>query len=201
MPFLNNIPQPGDKLKNSQGQLLGNNQQLNVSFGIDHYPYTDLTANNGKHKQVTTPIQMADPASTITDPKFYGRQITVPVGALQYSRGWDDINSVPAVPTPVTSLQSQSTPLTIGSSSTVNVMDFTGLQMAFAVLYTGDTATTPSLYSSVTYIFWTGTAFVIKSMASASFITVTSNTNILQILNTGPAITNFYSTLQFIRLQ
>lgn len=205
MPFLNNIPQPGDKLKDSQGQLLGNNQQLNVSFGIDHYPYTDLTSNNGKHKQVTTPIQTVDPTTTITDPKLYAKQITLPVGALQYSRGWDATNSIPAVPTPLTSLQSPATPITIGAASTIDVMDFTGLQMAFAVLYTGETIATPNLYASVTFIFWTGTALIIKSMVSATFISVQSGSgptiNTLQIRNGGGAINNFYSTLQFIRLQ
>lgn len=33
-----------------------NFQQANISFGINHYPFTDNTANNGKHKFVEMPI-------------------------------------------------------------------------------------------------------------------------------------------------
>jgi len=61
MPFNPNIPQPNDLLTDSQGDLLANNQQLDTSFGINHYAFSDLTANNGKHKYVQMPVQSADP--------------------------------------------------------------------------------------------------------------------------------------------
>lgn len=52
MVFKNNIPQPTDFLSNSQVDFLNNNAQLDISMGVNHFPFSDLTANNGKHKFV-----------------------------------------------------------------------------------------------------------------------------------------------------
>lgn len=54
--YLPNIPQPNDNLDISQTQLLGNFQALNTIFGINHYPFNDLSSSKGKHKFVTMPI-------------------------------------------------------------------------------------------------------------------------------------------------
>src|SRR3990167_4213269 len=56
MVFKSNIPQPTDDLSDIQQDLLANNQQLDTSMGKNHYPFTDLTAANGKHKFVQMPI-------------------------------------------------------------------------------------------------------------------------------------------------
>lgn len=57
-----NIPQATDKLSVSQGDLLGNFQSLNIWMDINHYLPTDIT-NQGKHKFVTMPVQVADPTT------------------------------------------------------------------------------------------------------------------------------------------
>lgn len=52
MSFNPNIPQSTDDLSDSQGDLLQNNLALDASFGRDHLPFSNLTADNGKHKFV-----------------------------------------------------------------------------------------------------------------------------------------------------
>jgi len=61
MVFQPNIPQPTDRLNKSQGDLLGNNQDLDVSFNVDHTAYS-VGTNVGMHKKVTlqSPL-LADP--------------------------------------------------------------------------------------------------------------------------------------------
>ena len=100
MVFNPNIPTAPQKLSVSQPLLLANNQQLDTSFGIDHYKYSDATANNGFHNSVTTPGDqpVTDPV-TVANPVFYALENTVNLGLLQYSRGPSN-----AVPTPVMSL-------------------------------------------------------------------------------------------------
>jgi hypothetical protein len=72
MPFLNNIPQPGDFLDTiSQPQLLGNMQQLDLTMGVDHYRFSDGTANNGKHNKTTFPAQAVDPATAVGEGALY----------------------------------------------------------------------------------------------------------------------------------
>lgn len=55
MAYDPNIPQPTDDLSDSQVSLLANFQQLDTSFGINHYAYSDASSSNGKHKKVDFP--------------------------------------------------------------------------------------------------------------------------------------------------
>jgi hypothetical protein len=75
MVFKNNIPLPTDNLSVSQGDLLGNNAQLDTSFGIDHYTFSDLTSNNGFHKKSTYPVGV-DPAPVATTLITYSKNYT-----------------------------------------------------------------------------------------------------------------------------
>lgn len=56
MTYLPNIPQPGDLLSTSQGNLLTNFQQANTIFGINHYPFDNVTVDKGKHTFIQFPI-------------------------------------------------------------------------------------------------------------------------------------------------
>lgn len=51
MTYQPGIPNPGDFLSTSQGQLKNNFTALNTLFGIDHTPFA-TAANGGYHKQV-----------------------------------------------------------------------------------------------------------------------------------------------------
>lgn len=205
MVFLNNIPQPTVTLANSQPQLLGNNMQLDTTFGVDHYAFSNLTGNNGFHNKVSTPAYVASPptslppVSTISLPIFYGFQQTANLGTIQYSRGWQPTDAAAAAPSPVTNLQSSSNPTVIAPSSSINILDFTGIPRAMVTLYAMDTV-------NQTYIVanfgWSGTAgFRMGSQVLQLGALFTGN--ILQLFNNNSIVTqsNVYWTLEMLRLQ
>jgi hypothetical protein len=87
MPFNPNIPQATDRLAKSQQDLLQNNQQLNTSFGINHYAFSDLTANNGMHKQCQL-VELSNPAPVSgTDSVYCAVAGSPSLGELFYVRG------------------------------------------------------------------------------------------------------------------
>ncbi len=56
MAYIPDIPQPGDNISTSQGQILGNFQSLNTIFNFDHYAWNDsVTGNQGLHRKVSFP--------------------------------------------------------------------------------------------------------------------------------------------------
>lgn len=189
--FIPTIPQPGDNLDFSQGQLLSNNSGLDTVFGVDHYKFSDATVNKGFHNQVTTPVR-SHPV-TGPNPVFYGAQDSANLGVLQYSSGPNN-----AVPTPLTMLQSPSTPISLAPNGTTNIIDFTGLTRAFGVISASDT--TGTNVGSMWYIVWTGAVIYKTAIISGTFQAINSG-NILQLKNISPSITynNIYWTFQLLR--
>jgi len=176
MVFNPNKPQPTDLLEDSQGDLLSNNQDLDTTFGINHYKFSNLTANNGFHNIVTTPEFYANPEIapvlpsvlpvTVTNPVFYGYQPLdaggLPItnlGLLQYSRGPNN-----AVPTPVTFLSSTLAPLDFKlAGASANILDFTGISVALGRLVAANYRTPPFLVD--TLVFWNA-AFGFKNIVN-----------------------------------
>lgn len=198
--FLPNIPQPSDNLDFSQSQILSNNQALDTVFGIDHYKFSDATANKGFHNKVTTPVFIDSPPTglppvTTTAPVLYSFQTTAPLGVLQYSRGPNN-----SVPTPLTILQSPSTGITVTAGATTNVLDFTGLTLCICNLYAFNLIM-PTVVSSVTAtIYWNGTT--LQGTTTSGNLQVVQSGNILQIKNAlGISITNLFWSLELIRVQ
>lgn len=75
MGFKNNIPQPVDYLNiKSQPDILGNNAQLDASFGIDHKPFSDQTIQNGYHTTIHQPFRAGDPANIASVGQLYTKQ-------------------------------------------------------------------------------------------------------------------------------
>lgn len=64
MTFDPAIPQPNDRLSESQQDLLENFQQLNTVFGVNHVAFNDNSSNKGKHKFVTYIEQASDPTGS-----------------------------------------------------------------------------------------------------------------------------------------
>jgi hypothetical protein len=198
MVFKNNIPQPTDNLSDSQVDLLNNNSQLDTSFGIDHYTFSNLTVNNGKHNQVTTPLIVGGvhPVTAASEPKFYAMQDYAAVGVLQYSRGGSD-----AVPTPVTSLQSTSAAIALAIGADTPILDFTGIARAFCTVSAVDM---PNLSTRVyAWVIWNGSAFSINIIAGTNVALILEAAgNILRLRNgTLGALNNIYWSLDFIRIQ
>lgn len=204
--FLPNIPQPNDALDFSQSQLLSNNQGLDTVFGVDHYKFSDATANKGFHNQVTTPeFTLAPPTPspvppiTGASPIFYALKPTTPIGVLQYSRGPTN-----AIPTPVTDLQSPATPITLAPNTTTNVVDFTGIStVALATLYISVVVNSAQFIEIIDLTWTPAKVFSFSPTNSGSLVTASGSGNILQIKNFSGVLTasNLFWTLDFHRIQ
>lgn len=210
--FIPTIPNAGDFLDaTSQPQLRNNNLALDARFGVDHYKYSDATGQSGKHNRVTTPIFITQPVPNgqppviiATEPVIAAFRQTALVGVLQYSYGWSVANAAQAVPTPITSLHSQSTGITLAVNATTDLLDFTGLTRAIVNVF-GSSFTDPaSLTLGLTIIspvFWNGSAFNTLPVIP-NRLQLTSAGNILQIVNrTTNPLTNVFWTMQMIRMQ
>lgn len=49
MAYKNNIPQPSDNLSVSQNDILNNFAQLDTTMGVNHFNFSDVSGNTGKH--------------------------------------------------------------------------------------------------------------------------------------------------------
>lgn len=203
-----NVPQAFQLLSNSQNDLLSNMMALDTSFGIDHYKFSDATANNGFHNTVTTPLVTPNPGPTFNPPataagipKFYAMQDSANLGVIQYSRGPNN-----AVPTPVTSIQSPAAAQSINALATIPIFDFSGLARAMCHFQIMDTATlgtgqsaaicdiyytggSPGTFALTTYL--TGLTTRYQFLIAGNVFTVKNNS--------GTALTNIYWSLQFLR--
>ena len=203
--YNNAIPQPTDFLSVSQQDILNNFSQADISFGIDHYTFSDGTANNGKHNQVTTPIitGAAHPSTAADEPKFYAMKDSTNLGTLQYSRGPSD-----AVTTPITKLQSTAAAITLAPTASTNILDFTGLPNSilrtvfFAIRTTGANAPENEFYDYL--VRWNPAApsFFIQEIFAGGSLILEASGNILRIRNTSAANTrgSLFWTVEFHRI-
>lgn len=200
MAYKNNIPQSTDFLSDSQLDLLNNFQQLDVSFGIDHYTYSNLTVDNGKHNKVTTPLILGGvhPTTLAAEPKFYAMQDSVELGVLQYSRGPSD-----AVPSPVTYFQSPNTPISLLADTTEDVLDFANITNAMFSVYVSNIQA-GQLRNSVYYVQYSTTnGFNISSVFQPAQANpfLTSSGTVLQIKALPlTAATKAFYTVVFYRI-
>lgn len=197
-----NIPTGTVRLDVDYQNLQGNFEQANIVYGTDHYPFDNATANQGFHNVVTTPPYVEDPPTglppvTAANPKAYAFEQYAALGVLHYSRGPTN-----AVPTPLTSLHSTAAGTALGAGATLNVLDFTGISLAFATLYAQNAASlgTNRLYALV---LWSGSGFYLQNLATtgANSLAIQATGNILQIKNNGGALADLYWTLEFARIQ
>lgn len=61
--YTTGIPAASDRPSGSQAQILNNFNTLETIYNVNHYPWTDASTDQGKHKQVTLPAQAADPTT------------------------------------------------------------------------------------------------------------------------------------------
>lgn len=199
MVYTRNQPVASDDLDISQPFLVNNTNGADDSFGVDHYKFSDLTANNGFHNQVTTvayvsiPPGTPDPVTPAAIVRLYAKQITVPVGVLQYSRGPNS-----AVPSPVTTLQSPNASITLAPGASTNVLDCTGLVRAYMTLIASDVSTPGTIIE--TLITFNGTNF--DKNFPGTLLTTTFIGNVITLKNnTTSPMTGVYWILRFHRLQ
>jgi hypothetical protein len=217
MPFQPNIPQSTDFLSDSQSDLLQNNLQLDTSFGIDHYTFSNLTADNGKHNYVTTPRAVNNPVTatghpdvTATQLRFYAMQDTANIGLLQYSRGWDAAGATSGVPSAVTYLQSPNAAQTLNGvpTSTLNIFDFTGItNYCFCKVILHNLATAPADLSYEADLFWRGASNELTINQIINTFPTPQNEflqagNIFRMRKASGSVTysNIYWSIQFYRI-
>lgn len=64
MSYDTGVPQATDRVSDTQQPILTNFQVLNSIYGGDHFDYTDVSSNTGRHKQVTFPNRSGTPPTT-----------------------------------------------------------------------------------------------------------------------------------------
>lgn len=69
MAYNPNIPQPTDIPANSQSQILANFGGISTLIQVNHVNFDD--PDQGKHKWVSMPQQVADPATTASETAIY----------------------------------------------------------------------------------------------------------------------------------
>ena len=75
IPYLPNIPQATDQLSVSQGDILINFQGINTFLNVNHEAFP--SANAGKHKFVSFPVQAGNPGTTPTELAMYSKTSTL----------------------------------------------------------------------------------------------------------------------------
>ena len=195
MTFNPSIPQPNNLLSNSQNDLLVNMTALDTVFGIDHYKFSDATANIGFHNTVTTPIIVgsAHPATAAAIPKLYAMQDSANLGVIQYSRGPNS-----AVPTPVTSLHSPAAAIVMSQNVAINIFDFTGLARAMCI-FTAFGTNGASVAFNCSSVFWTGSVLKVNPMGISPFFVINIAGSVLTLTAVLAGSTSAYWTLEFLR--
>jgi len=200
--FIPTIPTANQDLDFSQGQLLNNNSGLDTVFGIDHYKFSDATANKGFHNQVTTPSHIGGHPVTGANPILYSMQDSANLGVIQYSKAPNLLAADPS--SPITMKQSPLTASTVPSSGTLNVFDFTGLTRALCLLVAADTTTNNKAMAFVVWTTVPGNSLTVSNVPtiSTTALFAAASGNILVLQNSsGGAQSNVYWTLQFMRTQ
>lgn len=210
--YNNNIPQPSDRLFESQPQLLNNYAQLDTTMGVDHYDFSDNTTANGKHKTVTHLDQTSHPATAATEVKSYAVD-TGTLGLMSWSRSPDSAGTGGGV-TGISALHSDDA-VTVANSATINLLDLTSLNDCCGEIYAWakGTTTTPGFRYSSYVFFWDSTATDPASRLQVkSFATVvttvppavpieisTDGANVITLTNNNGSSLDIYWTLKINR--
>lgn len=133
MTYNPNVPEATEKLSVSQGNLKTNSTAANTSFGIDHYPFDDLTANNGHHKTIHQPDQSSLPAIGSTA-QITGYEKNSNLGTLSWGQ-----STIPGTgSSSIIPFNSSSSPISLAAGATTDIIDVTGLTIFYAQVFAVD---------------------------------------------------------------
>jgi hypothetical protein len=196
--LIRNVPQPTDILSDSQADLENNNNAIDSSFGVDHYAASNLSANNGKHQVLQMPVQTPQPVTTV-DPMFYSfQQPAGNAGILQYM-----CQAGGLVQSPITPIQSSAAGISIASSGTVTIFNFSSMPYCFGYFNgMGILSTSPaSIVSSQGYFYWSGSQGLVRNSAPVSMpLSFSGNLLIITALTGAFSVSSFSWTLGFNRI-
>ncbi len=212
MAFKRDIPAASDFLSDSQADIRDNFNSSDDVFTIDHYAFSNTTANKGFHNRVTQPqiIGGVHP-TTSTDAIIYTMQDCAGIGNIQYSKG-PNFNGISPTPstyqppaTPLTNVYSPRTPMTMAHNVTRDILDFSGLGSAVGRLVIYNLGVSPQIgtidfvYNSVGNLF----NFITRNSNSSNtdvIFKAASTTSILQVQNTASAVIDVFWVLNFMRI-
>jgi len=182
MPYQPNKPLPPDDLDISVTDIQQNFLIANTVIDIDHYPFDNLTANKGFHKQVTSPDQGAAPAATANS-QLFGWEQTANLGNIQYSKRAITAGDPNPVPSPITYIQSLAAGVLLTQAAPATTMfDFAGLSLAImgikVLVFDGVSGPSVSIFDSTA--MWNGTVLAAFPIGNA-IIDISSSGSLLQI--------------------
>lgn len=126
MTFTRNEPVATDFLSISQPKLQNNTNSSDDSFGEDHFSFSNLSGNSGKHNIIQSVQNTSHPSASI-DTQTYSYMANANIPPLLYDLGGSiPMGYTPTVPTPLTNVYSPSTLFTLVGIGSVNLLDFTG---------------------------------------------------------------------------
>lgn len=77
MAYSTNIPQAGSKLSVSQPQIQGNFLTANTVINVDHFPFDNVTSDQGKHRWVEMPVLAVPLPAGGTQGIIYTKSVTL----------------------------------------------------------------------------------------------------------------------------
>ncbi len=97
--FNPNVPTGLINLDTDYQNLQNNNQQLDTTYGRNHYKFSDQTVDNGKHKFIEMPINSPLPADTTSQGILYTQSINSDTQLFYRSDSPAFVNQItPALP-------------------------------------------------------------------------------------------------------
>jgi len=193
MAYTRNEPVATDDLSVSAPILKDNTNAADDYFGVDHFAFS-AASNNGLHKKVTTLTSSPLPTPSGAQAVLYGYQPSANAGVLQFSIGNNSL-----VPTPLTTLQSL-TPITLASSGSTNLFNFTGLTQAICLVTVATTDSANAALNNFGIVTYDGASIGIKTFSSIGLLLTSAGTQLSILNNTGSTVNNIYWTLQFLRV-
>lgn len=174
-----NIPQPTDKLKNSQPQILNNFSSANTSFGVNHFAFDNATLNNGKHNFVELVERTVIPPGLVTGEETLYSKVVSAEGQMFFTRGSSAVEIQMTGPGDPIVSQNGKTFLPGGIlmqwGTVLNVVDGTTVTfpVAFTTVYvavaTGQSASSQASYLSIRTGTITVAGFTFEASGSDAF--------------------------------
>lgn len=199
-------------------QSLQNNfSQLDTTYGVDHYKFSNRTGKNGFHNSVTTPIYStaATPqpgvAGLSLNPLIFGFQyfntgLNPSLGTLQFSIAPTPNIPSNAVPSPITIIQSIPSGSTLVHETSLNMLNITGLTSVILKVFAYNIRVKPpEPVAFLEYtVFSNGASINITPIITDTLLSVVSSGNIIQLRNSGTFADNDMShlfwSIQLIRV-
>ena len=77
MAYNNAIPQPTDRIKSSQNDILQNFSSIYTLIGVDHVNFDDVSGNQGEHNKVTFPnyTPAGSPTAVVDAPILFSKDV------------------------------------------------------------------------------------------------------------------------------